>query len=150
MQQPTPEMMQQEMNAIKIRCFDAESIRDRALQEAQGYNTFLTNIADKLGVIQEVDGKRVFDSDAVNARIDILIDKENELTKSDDSAATLKSKLEDITERLGCTAGIDVGARIDSLIKKARWYDEELSAPDPVEQQEVAPTARRNKPSKNL
>lgn len=148
MQQPTPEMMQQEMNAIKIRCFDAESIRDRALQEAQGYNTILTNIADKLGAIQEVDGQRVFDPDAVNARIDILVDKENELVKSDDSAATLKSKLEYITERLGCTAGIDVGARIDSLIKKARWYDEHLEVkPEPMPEE---PTARRNKPTRNL
>lgn len=76
MQQPTPEMMQQEMNAIKIRCFDAESIRDRALQEAQGYNTILTRTADALGIMKEVDGVRTFDVADVDRRIAELVELE--------------------------------------------------------------------------
>ena len=139
------------INDVKVRCFDAEFERDQLREKSKQVNGILTAVAEKLGVMQESDGQRVFDPNAVIARVGILIDNESELTKSDDHAATLKSKLEDIAERLGCSVGIDVCTRIDSLIKKARLWDDSLEAePEPMPEDpmpEDAPVPR-TKPCK--
>lgn len=135
------------INDVKVRCFDAEFERDQLLEQSKQVNGILTAVAEKLGVMQESDGQRVFDPNAVIARVDALIVKERELSESVDNAVELKTKLEDIAERLGCSDGIDVHSRIDSLIKKARLWDESLEAvSEPMP--EDAPMSR-TKPRKN-
>lgn len=131
------------INDVKVRCFDAEFERDQLREQSKQVNGILTAVAEKLGVMQESDGQRVFDPNAVIARVDALIGKENELSESVDNAVELKTKLEDIAERLGCSAGIDVGARIDSIIKKARLWDESLEAkPEPMPEDAPVPRTK--------
>lgn len=76
MQQQTTEMLQQELNAIKVRCFDAETTRDRAVQEAQGYNKILSRIADTLGIMMDVEEHRTFDVADLDRRIAELVELE--------------------------------------------------------------------------
>lgn len=134
------------INDVKVRCFDAEFERDQLREQSKQVNGILTAVAEKLGVMQESDRQRVFDPNAVIARVDALIGKENELSESVDNAMELKTKLEDIAELLGCSDGIDVGARLVSIVKKARLWDESLEAePEPMPEDAPMP---RTKPCK--
>ena len=50
-----------QLTKAKVRCYDAECAAQDAMEEAQQYNSILTNIAEQLGVMKEVGGKRAFE-----------------------------------------------------------------------------------------
>lgn len=97
MDQNAQQELKQELDNLKVRCFDAEAARDKLIESCNNYNGALTQIADRLGVMKERDGQRVFNLEDVFESLDKIIRDDvslrNEIVKLRHECMELKNNV---------------------------------------------------------